>query len=76
MGIFIRQNDNRSQLQERIAADLRERAKQKMAGTEPLDQARKSNYIKDTELSSTRLWVWFFGAGIVLVAVVVFLIVR
>ena len=76
MGIFIRQNDNRSQLQERIAADLRERAKQQMAGTEPLDQARKSNYIKDTELSSTRLCVWFFGAGIVLVAVVVFLIVR
>ena len=76
MGILLRQSDERSQYQERIAADLRERAKRQAAGSEPLDQSTRSNYIKDTNQTSTRAWVWLVGLGIAIVGFVVFAITR
>lgn len=76
MGILLRQSDERSQYQERIAADLRERAKRQAAGSEPLDQSARSNYIKDTNQTSARAWIWLVGLGLVIVGFVVFAITR
>lgn len=68
MGILIRQNDNRSQLQERLAAELREKAKLRANGAEPLDQTKKSNYLKNTELVDGRAWFWLILIGIAVIA--------
>lgn len=76
MGLFIQQNDNRSQLQERLAAELREKAKLQANNSEPLDQTKHSNYLKNTEQTSSRAWIWFLIGGIVVLGVAVFMIVR
>jgi type VI protein secretion system component VasF len=76
MGILLRQEDNRSQYQERIAAELRERAKQQLPGSEPLDQTKNSNYIKNTSGTSEHLWVWVVGIGAAAAAVAIFIFTR
>jgi len=76
MGILLKQEDNRSQYQERIAAELRERAKQQAAGSEPLDQTKQSNYIKDTSGTSDRIWIWLVGVGVVVAGLIVYIISR
>ena len=76
MGILVRQNDNRSQLQERLAAELREKAKLQAGSAEPLDQSKQSNYLKDTEQTSDRAWLWFLLGGVIVLAFIVFIITR
>lgn len=76
MGLFIRQDENRSQLQERLAAELRKRAKTAGTSSEPLDQSTKSNYIKDTEQTSGRAWIVFVVVGIIVAGLVVFIATR
>ena len=75
MGVLLRQNDNRSQLQEKLAAELREKAKQQAAGSEPLDQASDSRYIKDTEVATRTSGLWALLVIVAIVAVIVLLIV-
>jgi len=62
MGLFIRQNDNRSQLQERLAAELQERAKQNAAKNELPDGVTDSNYMKDTKQTTSMMWLWILVA--------------
>lgn len=76
MGILVKQNENRSQYQERLAAELRERAKQQANSSGPIDQTKNSNYIKDTSGTSDRLWLWAIVAGVLLVGFVIFIITR
>ncbi len=76
MGLFIRQQENRSQLQERLAADLREKAKQQTDLTATPDQTKDSRYVKDTEQTSPHAWI---GIVVVIVAIagfVVFVVTR
>ena len=74
MGLFIQQNDNRSKLQERLAAELRERAKTQASGGEPLDQSTKSNYIKDTEQVASGTWVIVLIIGLVIMGASVYFV--
>lgn len=74
MGLFIRQNDNRSQLQERLAAELREKARMRASGSEPLDQSTHSNYLKDTETASKRAWIWLVVLAILVLVAIVFIL--
>ena len=76
MGILVRQDEKRSQYQEKLAAELRERAARQAGGSEPLDQTKKSNYIKDTNQTSERAWLWAILATIVVVGFAVFIIVS
>ena len=75
MGLFIQQNENRSKLQERLAADLREKAALQAASTEPLDQTKDSNYVKDMEQASSKAWLWLVLC-VVVVAGIVFFVTR
>jgi hypothetical protein len=72
MGLFIRQNDNRSQLQERLAAELREKARTRATGGDPVDLTENSNYLKNTETTSSRVWIWFVVLGVLVLAFIVF----
>ena len=54
MGLFVNQNDQRSELQERIAAELREKAKasslQEKAGLDGVEDVR---YLENTKQTTT-----------------------
>jgi thiaminase len=76
MGILVKQNENRSQYQERLAAELRERAKQQAITSEPMDQTKHSNYLKNTAQTSDRLWLWAAIAVLLLIGFVIFMVSR
>lgn len=58
MALFIRQNDDRSKLQERLAAELQERAKQRAALQDSPDGVSDSAYIKNTQETGKWGWIW------------------
>ncbi len=60
MALFLRQDDERSELQKRIAAELREKSKSK-ALTESADRpdgVDDSRYIEGTKQTTSLAWVW------------------
>ena len=59
MALFIRQNENRSQLQEKIAAELQQKSLNKAAeDAERPDGVKDSQYLKNTKNTSSLAWVW------------------
>lgn len=57
MALFIRQDDNRSKLQERLATELREKAKAR-AEADQLDGVDDSRYLEGTKPTTSLAWVW------------------
>lgn len=76
MALFIRQNEDRSKLQERLAAELREKAKARaeLDGT-PADGVEDSAYLKGTKATTSLAWVWVVIVFLV-IATVIFVAVR
>ncbi len=70
MSLFIRQNDERSKLQERLAAELQERAKQRALLQDQPDGVDDSRYIEGTKRTTSLAWVWVVIAIVVVVAFV------
>lgn len=59
MALFIKQNEDRSKLQERVAAELREKAKKRAElDMTPPDGVADSQYIKGTKTTTSLAWVW------------------
>lgn len=59
MGIIVNQQDNRSELQKKIAAELSEKAKKKHDATHDLpDGVDDSAYIENTKQTTSLAWVW------------------
>ncbi|MCL2038025.1 hypothetical protein FWG95_03425 [Candidatus Saccharibacteria bacterium] len=79
MGIIVNQNQNRSELQQRIAAELRE----KQLKNGPVDgdikapefDIEKSEYLKDRG-GDTPIPGWVWLVGLVMTAVAVFALVK
>lgn len=77
MSLFINQENTRTKLQQKIAADLAEKAKQKAAGS-PADQpdgVEDSAYLKNTKRTTSLAWVWLL-IGVAIIALLVWLAVR
>ena len=74
MGLFVNQQDQRSELQERIAAELREKAKasslQEKATMDGVDDIR---YLEDTKQTTTLAWAWILIAIMSGAVIVMFL---
>lgn len=74
MGLFVNQQDQRSELQERIAAELREKAKasslQEKATMDGIDDIR---YLEGTKQTTTLAWAWILIAIMAGVVIVMFL---
>ena len=69
MGIIVNQQDNRSELQKKIAAELSEKAKKKETTKHDRpDGIDDSAYIEGTKQTTSLAWVWLV---IVIVAVAV-----
>ncbi len=75
MALFIRQDENRSELQNRIATELQERAKNKAREDELPDGVEDSQFIKGTKKTTGLFGVWII-VGILAIAVVVFLVIS
>jgi hypothetical protein len=75
MALYVRQNENRSKLQERVAAELQEKAKSAQVDTSRPDGVDDSQYLQGTKQTSNLAWVWVV---IVLMAIgaVIFLVVS
>jgi len=68
MALFVRQDQERSELQQRLATELREKAKARQEGETNLpDGVEDSNYLRDTKKTTTLAWVW-----VVVILLVVF----
>ncbi|MDO4712478.1 MAG: hypothetical protein Q4B05_01050 [Candidatus Saccharibacteria bacterium] len=73
MGLFISQNDTRSKLQEKIAADLQAKVKQVQAGDASFDGAEDIGYLEGTKQTTTLAWAWIIIAIMAAVVVGLFL---
>jgi len=72
MALFIRQNEDRSKLQERLAAELNEKAKKRAEQDTTLpDGVNDSQYLKDTKSTTSLAWVWI---AILIAAIAVFFV--
>lgn len=69
----MKQNDTRSELQKRIAAELQDKAKQKPQPHERPDGVDDSQFIKGTKTTTGLAWAWI-GIAIAAVAIVVWII--
>ncbi len=72
MALFIRQSEDRSKLQERLAAELQERARQRDVAKDYPDGVKDSAYMKGTKQTTTLAWVWVL-ITVVAVGIVVWL---
>jgi hypothetical protein len=75
MALFIRQDENRSKLQERLASELQDRLKKQPDFTDSPDGVEDSQYIKNTKQSTGLLGVWL-AIGVAAVVIVLWLAVA
>lgn len=75
MGILVKQNERRTELQERIAAELREKAAQRDTSG-PIDPTKDSGYVKDMGQTSEKIGLWLVGAVLIIAGVIAFVIFR
>ena len=74
MGIMVEGNEERSKLQERISADLRERAR-KTSKDEDVDLVEDSEYLKGTKKTNKFSWFWFVLVGLAALALVIIFVI-
>lgn len=77
MGLYIQKNEQRSDLQEKIAADLRAKAKarQDMDDT-PRDGIEDSAYLKGTKQTTSLAGVWLAIFAVIIVLIIVFIVLT
>lgn len=75
MSLYLRQQNTRSDLQDKLAKELQERAKQKAAEAERPDGVDDSRYIEGTKKTTSIAWVWAL-IGLAIVALVIWLLIS
>lgn len=75
MALFVRQDENRSELQQRLATELQDRARKKAEEAELPDGVTDSQYIKGTKETTSLLWLWVL-IGVLIVAAAIYIIVK
>ncbi len=73
MGLFISQNDTRSKLQEKIAADLQEKVRKTQESDKSFDGAEDVKYLEGTKKTTTLAPAWILIIIMAAVVVVMFL---
>lgn len=71
MGLFLKQDEQRSQLQSKIAADLQERLK--VESVETSDKKPKPAFLDDQVQTSSHAWVWILLGVVALVGLIIIL---
>lgn len=70
MALFIKQDEQRSELQKRIAAEINRKSRDKSLVQDKPDGVDDSQYIKNTKTTTSLAWVW----AIIVIAVVAVII--
>lgn len=75
MALYVKQSDTRSQLQDKLAKELQDKAREKAKEAERPDGVDDSAYIQGTKTTSSLAWAWvlIFAAiiGIIIWLVIV-----
>jgi len=74
MALYVKQSDTRSQLQEKLAAELQEKARAKAKEAELPDGVDDSAYIEGTKRTTSLAWAWLIIAALA-IGVVIWLLV-
>lgn len=75
MSLYLKQSETRSQLQDKLAKELQERAKKKALETEQPDGVTDSAYLKNTKSTTSLAWAWAL-IGIAIIAIVIWLLIA
>lgn len=75
MALFIRQDENRSKLQERLSSELQDRLKKQPDFTDSPDGVEDSQYIKNTKKSTSLMGVWL-AIGVFAIVLIIWLAVA
>jgi len=75
MSLYLKQSDTRSDLQDKLAKELQDRAKKKALESEMPDGVTDSAYLKDTKGTTSLAWVWVL-IGLAIIVLVIWLIVA
>ena len=75
MGLYVKQNQSRTELQEKIAAELREKARKKSEPADRPDGVDDSRYIEGTKATTTLAPVWLI-IGTAAIIVIIWLVVA
>lgn len=75
MALFVKQSEDRTELQQRLAAELREKAKQRAAREDDRpDGVEDSEYLRNTKQTTSLAWVWILIILFALAAIVYFIV--
>lgn len=75
MGIIVsKNNDKNSRLNQRITADLRERAKAEAMANDP-DLVEDSDYTKDLKKTGKYTWVWIVLVVLAIISMIIIITV-
>lgn len=70
MSLFIQRNETRTKLQERIEAELREKAMRQQELSDRPDGVSDSRYLENTKATSNPVWLWVLIAIVICVVIV------
>jgi len=74
MALFIKQDEERTELQKKLATELQDRIKEKAKYVERPDGVDDSEYIKGTKVTTSLAWAWLLIVAAT-VGVVIWLVV-
>jgi uncharacterized protein HemX len=75
MALYVRQTENKTEMQKRLADELQERARIKAEAADLPDGVDDSQFIKGTKQTTSLLGVWLILA-VAAIGLVVFLIIK
>ena len=76
MGIMVEGNEEKSKLQERISADLRERSRRNSKDDGDVDLVEDSEYLKNTRKTGRFSWFWFILVALAALSLVIIFVIK
>lgn len=76
MSLYLKQNERKTQLQERLSKELQEKAKRKALEDQELpDGVDDSAFVKNMQQTASLAWVWIL-ASVILIGVIFWIIMS
>lgn len=74
MALYLKQNDTRSELQKRVAAELQEKAKREAEPADLPDGVTDSQFIKGTTGTGRYAWIWILAILLCVVGLIALIV--
>ena len=75
MSLYLKQQDTRSDLQEKVSKDLQERARQKAKQLDRPDGVDDWRFVEGTKQTTSLAWAWVL-IGLVIIGIVIWIIIS